>query len=45
MKKDGHPNLLSVPVHGNSTIRRGTLKGLVARSGATMDEVISAEKD
>ena len=37
LKRDGHPLLLSVPVHGNKAVRRGTLKSLIADAGLTTD--------
>ena len=37
MKKDGHKNLLSVPVHGHKAVKRGTLGGLIRAAGLTPD--------
>ena len=42
MKMEGNRYKLSVPVHGNSDIKRGTLKGLIAASGCTLEEFIEA---
>lgn len=38
MKKDGHRNLLSVPVHGHKPVKRGTLGGLIRAAGLTPDD-------
>ena len=40
LKKDGHQFLLTVPVHGNSSLKQGTLNGLVKASGYTMEEFL-----
>lgn len=42
MTKDGHPNLLTVPVHGNRTLRPGTLRALIRDAGITVEEFIAA---
>ena len=44
MKKAGHQYLLSVPVHGNTAIKRGTLKGLIADSGYTLEQFLESVK-
>ncbi len=36
MKKPGHKFLLSVPVHGSTPLKKGTLRGLVAGAGLTV---------
>jgi predicted RNA binding protein YcfA (HicA-like mRNA interferase family) len=38
MKREGHPNTVSVPVHAGQTIKKGTLHGLIRLSGLTRDE-------
>lgn len=38
LKKDGHAYLLSVPVHGNQSLKSGTLRGLIRASGLTVDQ-------
>jgi predicted RNA binding protein YcfA (HicA-like mRNA interferase family) len=38
LKKDGHPFLLSVPVHAGKTVGVGLLKKLIEDSGLTVDE-------
>ena len=40
MKKDGHRDLLSVPVHGHDPLKRGLLKGLISDAGLTVDEFL-----
>lgn len=40
MKKDGHRNALSVPVHGSKDLKGGTLRGLIRASGLTVDEFV-----
>jgi predicted RNA binding protein YcfA (HicA-like mRNA interferase family) len=37
MKREGHPNLLSVPVH-NRDIAKGTLRSLITAAGLTVKE-------
>jgi len=44
MKKPGHPLLLSVPVHGNTTLKPGTLRGLINASGLTVEQFIALLK-
>lgn len=38
LEKEGHPYILSVPVHGNSDLKTGTLRGLIKASGHTLEE-------
>jgi predicted RNA binding protein YcfA (HicA-like mRNA interferase family) len=38
LKKSGHPAALSVPVHGNKSLKRGTLRALIADAGVTVEE-------
>lgn len=38
MKRDGHPFLLSVPVHGSDPVKRGTLRSLIRDAGLTVEE-------
>ena len=38
MKRDGHANLLTVPVHGSAPVKRGTLRSLIADAGATVEQ-------
>ena len=37
MAKSGH-RLLSIPVHGNKTLKPGTLRGLIRGAGITVEE-------
>jgi predicted RNA binding protein YcfA (HicA-like mRNA interferase family) len=41
MKKPGHRYLLSVPVHGNKTLKPGTLRGLIDSSGMTVEQFVA----
>ena len=38
LKKDGHPSVLTVPVHGNADLKPGTLRALIRGAGITVDE-------
>lgn len=40
LKKKGHRFLLSVPVHGNRTLKPGTLKGLIRGAGMTVERFV-----
>jgi len=40
LKKDGHPHVLSVPVHQGKTIKPPLLDALIDAAGLTMDEFI-----
>ena len=40
LKKAGHRQNLSVPVHGNKPVRKGTLRSLIADAGITEDEFL-----
>jgi predicted RNA binding protein YcfA (HicA-like mRNA interferase family) len=42
MKKDGHPFVLSVPVHGNQSLKTGTLRGLIRASGLTVEQFVES---
>lgn len=35
----GNPTILSVPVHGNKDLKKGTLAGLLKASGLTEDDL------
>lgn len=41
MKKEGHPLRLTIPVHGNDSLKTGTLRGLIRDSGLSVDEFSS----
>jgi predicted RNA binding protein YcfA (HicA-like mRNA interferase family) len=41
MKKDGHRFLLTVPVHGNKTLKPGTMRGLIRTAGLTVGEFVA----
>lgn len=38
MKKSGYPSLVTVPVHGARSLKRGTLLGIIRASGISQDE-------
>jgi predicted RNA binding protein YcfA (HicA-like mRNA interferase family) len=38
LKKDGHPNNLSVPIHASKDLKPGTLRGLIKASGLTVEK-------
>ncbi|MBI1904596.1 MAG: type II toxin-antitoxin system HicA family toxin [Planctomycetia bacterium] len=38
MKREGHELLLTVPVHGGTNLKRGTLRGLIRAAGITVEE-------
>ena len=41
LKKDGHPFLLSVPVHAGKNLKPGTLRGLISAAGLTVERFIT----
>ncbi len=42
LKKEGHKYLLTVPVHGNSNLKPGTLRSLIRSAGLTVDEFVQS---
>lgn len=40
MKRDGHPYVLTVPVHANKPVATGTLRSLIRAAGITVEEFI-----
>jgi predicted RNA binding protein YcfA (HicA-like mRNA interferase family) len=40
MRKEDHPFVLSVPVHKNQKIKRGTLRSLIRAADLSVDEFI-----
>lgn len=38
MKKDGHPQRLSIPVHGSKIIGEGLLKSQILAAGLTVEQ-------
>lgn len=40
LKKSQHPFLLTVPVHGNKTLKAGLLRSLIRASGLTVDQFL-----
>jgi predicted RNA binding protein YcfA (HicA-like mRNA interferase family) len=41
LKKDGNPNILSVPEHGGKPIKAGLLRSLLKKAGLTEEEFLS----
>jgi predicted RNA binding protein YcfA (HicA-like mRNA interferase family) len=42
LKRPGHPFVLTVPVHGNQPIKRGTLRALIRDAGITVEQFVEA---
>jgi predicted RNA binding protein YcfA (HicA-like mRNA interferase family) len=42
MKKPGHRYNLTVPVHGGKNLKKGTLRGLIAAAGITVEDFVVA---
>ena len=40
LEKDGHPNTLTIPVHGNTTVGVGLLKSQIEAAGLSVAEFI-----
>jgi predicted RNA binding protein YcfA (HicA-like mRNA interferase family) len=40
MKRPGHRFVLTVPVHGNKTLKAGTLRNLIRTAGITLEEFV-----
>jgi predicted RNA binding protein YcfA (HicA-like mRNA interferase family) len=40
MKKDGHPNVLTVPVHAAKNLKTGTLRALIRAAGISVERFI-----
>jgi predicted RNA binding protein YcfA (HicA-like mRNA interferase family) len=40
LKREGHPYVLAVPVHGSKPIRPGTLRSLIRDAGITVERFI-----
>ena len=40
MKRPGHRFLLSVPVHGNQDLKKGSLRGLLRAAEITVDQFL-----
>ena len=38
MRREGSPNILTVPVHGRKAIKKGTLRSLIRTAGLTVEE-------
>lgn len=44
LARDGHEHILTVPVHGNQSLKKGTLLGLIKASEFTIEEFLEALK-
>jgi len=44
LKREGHPFVVSVPVHANKDLKPGTLRGVIRSSGFSHEEFIAALK-
>ncbi|MBW3542123.1 MAG: type II toxin-antitoxin system HicA family toxin [Planctomycetes bacterium] len=44
LQKPGHRYALSIPVHGNTALKRGTLRGLIRDAGVSVAEFVDALK-
>ena len=42
LRKDGHRYLLSVPVHGQEPVAKGTLRSLIRGAGITIEQFLDA---
>lgn len=42
MTKEGHAKLVTVPVHGNASLKTGTLKAIIRASGHSLKEFLAA---
>ncbi len=40
--KPGHPFIVTVPNHGNTPIKKGTLRSIIRASGVTVEEFVKA---
>lgn len=45
LKREGHPFVITVPVHGNRSLGRGLLLALIRDSGLTRDEFLELLSD
>lgn len=41
LKKKDFPLILSVPIHGNRTLKAGTLRSLIRDAGLSLDEFVA----
>ena len=41
MKREGHPFVLTVPVHGNKSVKDGTLRSLIRKADLTVEQFVS----
>ncbi|HET6878653.1 MAG TPA: type II toxin-antitoxin system HicA family toxin [Pirellulales bacterium] len=44
LRKPGFPNVLSVPIHGNKALKKGTLRTLIRDAGISVEQFVEALK-
>lgn len=44
LRKPGHTNVLSVPIHGRQTLKKGTLRTLIRDAGISVEDFVEALK-
>ena len=44
LRKPGFPNILSVPIHGKSALKKGTLRTLIRDAGISVEQFVEALK-
>lgn len=42
LKKDGHPSLISIPIHGNRDVKKGLLLSQIKKAGYTLQDFLDA---
>ena len=45
MKREGHPYVLTVPVHGKKAVKSGTLRSLIRKADMTVEQFIEILED
>jgi predicted RNA binding protein YcfA (HicA-like mRNA interferase family) len=40
LKKEGHPFLLTIPIHGGKCVKPGTLRSQINAAGLTVDQFV-----
>ncbi|MEK7710549.1 MAG: type II toxin-antitoxin system HicA family toxin [Planctomycetota bacterium] len=45
LKKSGHAYVVTVPVHGNKSLKPGTLRRLIRDAGLSVDEFVIALRE
>jgi hypothetical protein len=44
MTREGHPNILSIPVHKGKPIKQGLLRAQISKAGMSVDEFLEFYK-